>query len=128
MKALVLCVAGFLSPLAALAESPPGPEGSWVLPGSQCPFALEVANGHVTRTTGTLVYSTKATLEPSGEGWLLDEQLEKANDGKSCRGQKASVVVGHLKNRAYIEVKGDTLYYFHGKEKPLAHSFVRRPG
>jgi hypothetical protein len=126
MKVFQLFAAVLLMPLAALAEDRPGPEGAWVVSDSKCPFALEVAKGQITRTTGTLIYSTKVKLVEAGEGWLLDEQLEKSNEGLSCKGEKGSVVTGHLKKKAYIEVKGDTLYYFRSKGEPLAHSFVRR--
>jgi hypothetical protein len=126
MKALQLCIAGLLVPMAAFAGSAPSPEGSWAVPGLECPFALELTAGHITRTTGTLIYSTKVTLVQNGEGWLLDEQLDKSNDGVSCKGEKAAVVTDHLKQKAYIEVNGDTLYYFRSKGEPLAHSFVRR--
>jgi hypothetical protein len=125
MKVFQLLLAVLLMPLAALAEGRPGPEGAWVISDS-CPFALEVTKGQITRTTGTLIYTTKVKLVETGEGWLLDEQLEKSSDGLSCKGEKSSVVTGHLKKQAYIEVKGDTLYYFHSKGGPLAHSFVRR--
>jgi hypothetical protein len=126
MKVLWPCLIALVVPVVALAEGAPAPEGAWALPGSSCPFTLDLANGHVTRTTGTLTYSTKVTFVPSGEGWLLKEQLEKHNDGLSCKGEKAEVVLTHLKGVAYIEVKGETLYYFHSKGKPLAHSLVRR--
>ena len=126
MKQIGLCVAGLLTSAAALAGDSAVPLGTWVLPGSSCPFALEISQGHVTRTTGTLTYSTKATFVPSGDGWLLDETLEKANNGLSCKGEKESAVVGHLKDKAYIEVRGDTLYYFLKKGQPVAHAFIRR--
>jgi hypothetical protein len=126
MKVLHLFAVALLMPLAALSEGSSNPEGSWVVPGSKCPFTFELTNGQIKRTTGTLIYSTKVKLIEAGEGWLLDEQLDKSNDGLSCKGQNASVVARHLKKQAYIEVKGDTLYYFRGKGEELAHSFVRR--
>lgn len=113
----------FTSCLAYSGSAAIPPTGIWVLPtGVACAMSFELTDdGRVVRTTGELVYTTTASLIPDGRGWLLDEKLQSNNDKKSCRGEVASEVAEHLKNKAYIEVKGEQLHYHHtkGRGKPL---------
>ncbi len=129
MKIIRLLCAGVLTyPFLASAGSAAAPPmGHWALPaGVTCAMTFEITpDGHIVRTTGELVYTTTASLTRDGKGWLLDEQLQDHNGRPSCRGDQADQVVEHLKNKAYIEVRGKTLRYRSSKDSGRVLSFVR---
>ena len=110
-----LLLTTILFPFLALAESASDPSpGVWTLPpGSVCEMTFQITTDHrIIRTTGTLSYTTTAVFVSEGRGWVLNEQLEEDNGGVSCRGQNASQVTQHLEKGAYIELLGDTLFYY----------------
>lgn len=119
-------IALLLSSFEASAEDAANPVGSWNLPAAKCPMTFVLTSeGRLTRTTGTLNYTTQTKLVPDGDGWLLEERLEQHNDGVSCKGDTGNVVAQHLKNKAYIELKDGKLRYSLVKGRGPVHTFVR---
>ncbi len=132
MRAARHClIATLLFPFSALAEpaSAPSP-GVWaLLDGSACQMTFEItADHHIVRTTGTLSYTTTVAFTSEARGWVLHEQLEKDNGGVSCRGQGAPQVTEHLETDAYIELLGDTLFYYPSKSGGRHLEFERSGG
>ncbi|MEK6806168.1 MAG: hypothetical protein AABY95_05915 [Pseudomonadota bacterium] len=126
MNVFRLAAIALLLSLAASAEGIVSPVGSWALLTAKCPMTFELTSeGRLTRTTGTLSYTTKTKLVPNGDGWLLEERLEQHNDGVSCKGDAGDIVVQHLKNKAYIELKDGKLRYSLIKGRGPVHTFVR---
>jgi hypothetical protein len=69
------------------------------------------ADGHLTVTSGALVYVTSIKVSEKDGGFLVSLSLVRHNGQRNCQGLSAKFVTTHLAALVLIRVEGDRLSY-----------------